>query len=82
MIKMKQLVSQFANMTSKTPIQGDLESLVSFMKTDERLKFLPSPTAKPARKPLRQMHPSLPQPATSKEARVRTTSGNSPTYLS
>lgn len=37
---MKQLVSQFANMTSKTPIQGDLESLVSFMKTDERLKFL------------------------------------------
>ena len=29
MIKMKQLVSQFANMTSKTPIQGDLESLVS-----------------------------------------------------
>ena len=40
MIKMKQLVSQFANMTSKTPILGDLESLVSFMKTDERLKFL------------------------------------------
>lgn len=37
---MKQLVSQFANMTSKTPIQGDLESLVSFMKTDEKLKFL------------------------------------------
>ena len=37
---MKQLVSQFANMTSKTPILGDLESLVSFMKTDERLKFL------------------------------------------
>lgn len=28
MIKMKQLVSQFANMTSKTPILGDLESLV------------------------------------------------------
>lgn len=27
-------------MTSKTPILGDLESLVSFMKTDERLKFL------------------------------------------
>lgn len=27
-------------MTSKTPIQGDLESLVSFMKTDEKLKFL------------------------------------------
>lgn len=40
MIKMKQLVSQFANMTSKTPILGDLESLVSFMKTDEKLKFL------------------------------------------
>ena len=40
MIKMKQQVSQFANMTSKTPILGDLESLVSFMKTDERLKFL------------------------------------------
>lgn len=37
---MKQLVSQFANMTSKTPILGDLESLVSFMKTDEKLKFL------------------------------------------
>lgn len=37
---MKKKVSQFANMTSKTPIQGDLESLVSFMKTDERLKFL------------------------------------------
>lgn len=27
-------------MTSKTPILGDLESLVSFMKTDEKLKFL------------------------------------------
>ena len=26
---MKKKVSQFANMTSKTPIQGDLESLVS-----------------------------------------------------
>ena len=37
---MKKKVSQFANMTSKTPILGDLESLVSFMKTDERLKFL------------------------------------------
>ena len=37
---MKKKVSQFANMTSKTPILGDLESLVSFMKTDEKLKFL------------------------------------------
>ena len=37
---MKKKVSQFANMTSKTPIQGDLESLVSFMKTDKKLKFL------------------------------------------
>lgn len=27
-------------MTSKTPIQGDLESLVSFMKTDKKLMFL------------------------------------------
>lgn len=27
-------------MTSKTPILGDLENLVSFMKTDEKLKFL------------------------------------------
>ena len=37
---MKKKVSQFANMTSKTPIQGDLESLVSFMKTDKKLMFL------------------------------------------
>ena len=27
-------------MTSKTPLPGDLEKLVEFMKTDEKLKFL------------------------------------------
>lgn len=69
-------------MTSKTPILGDLESLVSFMKPMRNSSFSPSPTVKQARKPSRQMRLSLPQPATSKEARARTTSGNSPTYLS
>ena len=79
---MKKKVSQFANMTSKTPIQGDLESLVSFMKTDKKLMFLTQSYRQTGKKPLRRMHPSLPQPATSKEAKARTTSGNSPTYLS
>ncbi len=37
--KMKQ-VTLFQNMTSKTPLSGDLEKLVEFMKTDEKLKFL------------------------------------------
>lgn len=69
-------------MTSKTPLPGDLEKLVEFMKTDEKLKFLTQSYRLQARRPSRRMHPSLPQPATSKEARVRTTSGNSPTYLS
>lgn len=36
---MKQ-VTIFQNMTSKTPLPGDLEKLVEFMKTDEKLKFL------------------------------------------
>lgn len=33
-------VTIFQNMTSKTPLPGDLEKLVEFMKTDEKLKFL------------------------------------------
>lgn len=69
-------------MTSKTPIQGDLESLVSFMKTDEKLKFLTQSYRFTGKKTFKADAPLFAQPATSKEARVRTTSGNSPTYLS
>jgi len=79
---MKKKVSQFANMTSKTPIQGDLESLVSFMKTDKKLMFLTQSYRQTGKKTFKADAPLFAPPATSKEAKARTTSGNSPTYLS
>ena len=79
---MKKKVSQFANMTSKTPILGDLEKLVSFMKTDEKLKLLTQCYRLTGKKTYKADATLFAQPATSKEAKARTTSGNSPTYLS
>ena len=69
-------------MTSKTPLPGDLEKLVEFMKTDEKLKFLTQSYPSYRQENLQGGCTLFAQPATSKEARVRTTSGNSPTYLS
>ena len=75
-------VTIFQNMTSKTPLPGDLEKLVEFMKTDEKLMFLTQSYRQTGKKTFKADAPLFAQPATSKEAKARTTSGNSPTYLS